>query len=90
MLYLHSKGWLDSVLDRDWEVDSFKFYAGNLFDLIDGLSLNFYPTTALDGKCEAQKEGIKFSATKKFKNTYVLTIPYQCSLKGINIEGASE
>lgn len=41
--YMHSNGWLDTVLNKEWDVDAFQFYAGDLFDLINNLYLSFYP-----------------------------------------------
>jgi hypothetical protein len=87
--YIHSNGWLDTVLDSSWESDSFQFYAGDLFDLINNLYLTFSPRAILDGKCIAQKQGLRFTSSREFEdNSYTLDVTYNCSLKGTNKDGS--
>ena len=66
VFYLHSNGWLDTVLNDNWESDSFQFYAGDLFDLISNLYLTFSPRAILDGSCVAQKQGLRFFSSREF------------------------
>jgi hypothetical protein len=88
--YLQANGWLDAVLNDSWESDSFQFYAGDLFDLIGNLYLTFSPRAILDGKCIAQKQGLRFLSTRDFEsNSYTLDVTYNCSLKGTNKEGST-
>jgi hypothetical protein len=88
--YLQSNGWLDTVLDANWESSSFQFYAGDLFDLINNLYLTFSPRALLDGSCSAQKEGMRFFSSREFDaNSYTLEVTYNCSLKGTNKEGST-
>jgi hypothetical protein len=83
--YLHSNGWLDTVLNDGWESDSFQFYAGDLFDLINNLYLTFSPRAMLDGTCAAQKEGLTFRSSREFDaNAFTLSVNYACALKGSN------
>lgn len=62
--YLQSNGWLDTTLNSDWEVSPFQFYAGDLFDLINNLYIDFSPRALLDGSCKAQKENLEFIASR--------------------------
>ena len=55
---MQSNGWLDTVLNYDWEVSAFQFYAGDIFDFINNLYLDFSPRTILDGSCQAQKDDL--------------------------------
>lgn len=64
VFYLQSNGWLDSVLNDNWETDSFQFYAGDLFDLINNLHLTFEPRAILDGSCAAQKNGLRLFSSR--------------------------
>lgn len=61
---MYSNGWLDTVLDSNWESDTFQFYAGDLFDLINNLYLSFSPKAILDGNCVAQKQGLRFYSSR--------------------------
>jgi hypothetical protein len=88
VLYLHSNGWLDTTLNADWEVNAFQFYAGDLFDLINNLQMDFNPRTILSGDCVAQKDNLRFYSSREFdSNTYALHVDYKCSLKGLNSSG---
>jgi len=87
---MHSNGWLDTNLNEGWESDSFQFYAGDLFDLINNLYLTFSPRALLDGTCAAQKEGLIFRPSREFDaNAFTLSANYVCSLKGTNKEGST-
>lgn len=86
--YLHANGWLDANLNDNWESSSFQFYSGDLFDLINNLYLTFPPRAMLDGTCVAQKNGLRFFASREFEsNSFTLDVIYNCSLKGTNKEG---
>lgn len=88
MKYLQANGWLDAVLNDNWESSSFQFYAGDLFDLISNLYLSFSPRAMLDGTCAAQKTGLRFFASREFEaNSFTLDVTYNCSLKGTNKDG---
>lgn len=88
--YLQNNGWLDTVLNSDWEVDAFQFYAGDLFDLINNLSRNFSARAILDGTCQAQKDNLKFSPAREFdSNVFALVTTYKCSLKGTDLSGST-
>jgi len=90
VFYLQSNGWLDTVLDKEWEVDAFQFYAGDLFDIINNLYLTFSPRAILDGSCKAQKDNLKFtSAREQVNNDFGLLATYNCSLKGTNSAGST-
>lgn len=62
--YMQSNGWLDTVLNKEWDVDAFQFYAGDLFDTISTLYLSFEPKEILDGACIAQKDGLSFVSNR--------------------------
>jgi hypothetical protein len=62
--YLQSNGWLDTALNKEWDVDAFQFYAGDLFDIINNLYQTFNPKEILDGTCVAQKDGISFVSAR--------------------------
>ena len=89
MQYLQSNGWLDTLLNSEWESDAFQFYAGDLFDLINNLHLTFSPRAVLDGTCSAQKDALRFWSSRDMDtNAYTLNAKYNCSLKGTNKEGS--
>lgn len=72
-------------------MSSFQFYAGDLFDLINNLYIDFSPRSVLDGTCAAQKEGLEFISAREFdSNAYALKTTYKCSLKGVNLEGSTK
>lgn len=88
--YLQSNGWLNTVLNSDWEVDAFQFYAGDLFDVINNLSKNFSARAILDGSCEAQKENLRLYPAREFdSNVFALLTTYKCSLKGTDLTGST-
>jgi hypothetical protein len=64
VFYLQANGWLNTVLNNQWEVDAFQFYAGDLFDIINNLHLTFSPRAILDGECVAQKEGLSLKSSR--------------------------
>ena len=88
---MHSNGWLDAALNSDWQVNSFQFYAGDLFDLINNLYIDFSPRAILDGSCKAQKDDLEFYSAREFDaNNYALLVTYKCSLKGTNSQGTTQ
>ena len=89
--YLQANGWLDTVLNSDWEVDAFQFYAGDLFDIVStALSTDFSPRAILDGRCTAQKDNLHFKSAREFEtNAFSLAANYKCSLKGTNLAGST-
>jgi hypothetical protein len=85
---MQEKGWLDTILNDNWETNAFQFYAGDLFDVINNLYLTFNPRSLLDGECLAQKDGLRFYPSREFDaNTYTLAINYKCSVRGSNKQG---
>lgn len=87
--YLQNNGWLNTVLNSDWEVDAFQFYARDLFGLVSNLNKDFSPRAILDGACEAQKDNLKFYSAREFDaNNFALLTTYKCSLKGTNLAGS--
>lgn len=62
--HLYDNGWLDTILNDNWESNSFQFYAGDLYDLINNLYLFVNPRSMLDGKCKALKEGLIFEYSR--------------------------
>jgi len=88
--YVQTNGWLDTVLNDGWETNAFQFYAGDLFDLINNLHLNFSPRSIIDGNCAAQKDGLRFSAEREFdSNSYTLDVTYKCSARASNNDGST-
>lgn len=87
---MQSNGWLDTVLNNQWEVDAFQFYAGDLFDMISNLYLTFSPRAILDGECKAQKDRLRLTPSREFdSNTYAFLATYNCTLKGTNTAGST-
>ena len=61
MRYAIEKNLFDANLTQEhWGTDEFKFFAGNLYDVIPKLKERYTPTTKLQGDCKASLEGREF------------------------------
>ena len=78
--YLQKQGWLDTNLDHHWECNSFQFYAGDLFDLINNLYLKVNPRQLLEGKCTASANNLNIRSSRDIAlNVWEVRITYNCS-----------
>ncbi len=55
---MQEMGWLDTSLNSNWQTNSFQFYAGDLYDLINNLYLKVPARSILEGKCKANKNNL--------------------------------
>ena len=48
-----SKGWLNTILNQEWETNAMQFYAGDLYEIIPATITNLVPRSKLMGECVA-------------------------------------
>ena len=82
MRYAVEKNLWDTELnEEDWSTASFKFLAGDLYEVIPKLKDRYSPTTKLQGDCKASLSGFFSDSFRCYDNeTIRATVLFNCRL----------